>query len=97
MKELINMLAHKLANLEDNDGKIVLYSEEFKINEAIIFVSGSIDYSYDDAVGDYFTPSTSTRNFLGADLEVSVYFDENDVNGSDLTKDELELLYKSLN
>ena len=96
MNDLLTALANKLADLEDNDGEVVLSDREYDINEALFFVSGAINYSYDHDNGDYFIPSVSRRNFLYADLDVIVFANENDEEGRELTENELTELYNSL-
>ena len=96
VEELIYKLGHKLSELEDNDGEVIISDREYDIDKSIIFISGVINYSHEDSLGDYFTPSSSKRKFIYADLEVNVYFDENDEEGRFLTSDELDILYKAI-
>lgn len=96
MNELLTALANKLSELEDNDGEVVLIYREYDIKESLFFVSGSINYSYETSTDDYLTPSISRRNFVFADLDITVFIDENDEDGRELTENELIELYNSL-
>jgi len=97
MNKLISILADKLSRMEDNDGDVILSDEEIDIDKAVFFVNGNIKYSNTSYFGDHFTPSTSERNFLEAELEVVVFINKNDEEGRFLTNEELDLLYKELN
>ena len=96
MNELIYILANKLSQLDDNDGEVFLSDREYDINESLFFVSGVINYTFEHDSGDFFTAPVSSRNFLYADLDVTVFVDKNDEEGRELNEIELFELYKAL-
>ena len=95
MENILNNLAEKLVGLDNYVGDdIILDEQEFDINEKTVSVSGKITYTFKKSVGDYLTPSYIDREFYYADLTVKVYQDLDDENGTLLTNDQLEILYK---
>lgn len=95
MESTLMTLAEKLVGLDNYVGdNIVLDDHEFSIDEKLIFVTGKIAYTFNTSVGDYFTPSYTDREFYFADLTVNVYQNSDDEDGSLLTNDQLEILYK---
>ena len=71
VEELIYKLGHKLSELEDNDGEVIISDREYDIDKSIIFISGVINYSHEDSLGDYFTPSSSKRNLYTLILKLT--------------------------
>ena len=90
-------LANILVGLDNYVGDdILLNDQEFNIDEKIVFVSGKIAYTFEKSVGDYFTPSCTDRNFYFADLNVKIYENSDDEEGSILSNEQLEILYKNI-
>lgn len=95
MENVLKNLAEKLVGLDNYVGdNIVLDEQEFEVDEKLIFITGKIAYTFNLSVGDYYTPSSTDREFYFADLTVKVYQDLDDENGTLLTNDQLEILYK---
>ena len=90
-------LANILVGLDNYVGDdILLKDQEFDIDEKIVFVSGKITYTFKKSVGDYSTPSYTDRNFYFADLNVKIYENSDDEEGSILSNEQLEILYKNI-
>lgn len=95
MENILKSLAEKLVGLDNYVGdNIVLDDQEFEVDEKLIFITGKIAYVFNLSVGDHYTPSSTDREFYYADLTVKVYQDLDDENGTLLTNDQLEILYK---
>lgn len=89
MYELLNKLASKLTSFEvDSDGYINFKNDEFEIDNVLFIVSGNISYTINDSVGDYYTPSYTSVNFLNADLDVKYYDEESE---TDITLNDAEI------
>lgn len=99
---IITKLSTKLSGLDnykERDGydAIVLDDHEVSIDDIIIFVSGEIIYTWDTCAGDYpYTPSSSDRVFDSAELEVTIFVDDEDEDGIKLNNEQLQILYENL-
>lgn len=98
---IITKLSTKLSGLDnykERDGydAIVLDDHEVSIDDIIIFVSGEIIYTWDTWAGDYYTPSSSDRVFDSAELEVTIFVDDEDEDGIKLNNEQLQILYENL-
>jgi hypothetical protein len=97
MENILNNLTEKLVGLDNYVGDdIILDEQEFDINEKTVFVSGKITYTFKKSVGDYLTPSYIDRNFYSADLNVKIYENSDDEEGSILSNEQLDMLYKNI-
>lgn len=95
MYELINILASKLASLEDVEDVVTLKNDEFEVDGKLFFVTGNINYNSSYDAGDYFTPPSGSREFTSAELEV-FFYNEEDETDVYLNESELNHLYKNI-
>jgi hypothetical protein len=95
---ILSLLAEKLVefdNYEEYDeyDAVIFDNHEIDIDEKIIFVSGKIAYTWNESIGDYFTPSYTEREFYFADLNVKIFENLDDEDGKVLSEEELKKLY----